>query len=290
MNHIDNHMKSIEEVKHFWDSNPLFSGEYDGKVGSRNYFEQHEKVIIDDCMAGSFDNRVIDFLKKECTVLDIGCGPGFWVRQFCRMGLNVSACDISTAAVELTKKSLELYDLKADVREGNAEKLLYKDESFDHVNCQGVIHHTPNTEMCISEFHRVLKPNGTACFSVYHRNFILRSPLLLKIVSKLIGHRVALEGRGRENILREPNANEIVRLYDGKDNPIGKSYTVDEMLTMVRDYNLNFIAKWYHFFPARAFPFSIPKHLHKFLNNYFGLLLVLFVKKSGRSEKGNFVS
>lgn len=270
---------SIEHVKEFWDSNPLFSGEFDGEVGSREYFERHEKVIMNDCMAGSFDDRFFNFLESDRSILDIGCGPGFWVRKFCRMGLTVYACDLSTTAVELTKKSLQLFDLKAHVLEGNAENLPYRDESFDYVNCQGVIHHTPDTEKCIGEFFRILKPGGLVSFSVYHRNVILRSPLLLSILSALFTRWVDLRGRGREAIMWASNADEIVRLYDGKDNPLGKSYTVDDVLTMIRSHNLICIRKWHTNFPARSLPFRIPRSLHKFLNDYFGLLVVFLARK-----------
>jgi hypothetical protein len=34
-----------------------------------------------------------------------------------------------------------------------------------------------------------------------------------------------LKGRGRERIFLERDPDEIVRLYDGADNPIGKSFT-----------------------------------------------------------------
>jgi ubiquinone/menaquinone biosynthesis C-methylase UbiE len=273
---------SIREVKEFWDLNPLFSGEYKGVVGSRGYFEHHERVIINDCMAGSFDDRFVNFLERDRSILDIGCGPGFWVRQFSRRGLEVSACDLSTTAVELTRKSLELFGVQGDVREGNAENLPYQDESFDYINCQGVIHHTPDTEKCVAEFHRVLKPGGLVSFSVYHRNLVLRSTILLKIVSVFLAHRIGLIGRGRENVLLKSNADEIVRRYDGLNNPIGKAFTADEITSMIRSNNLVFIKKWRHYFPARAFPIRIPQTLHKLLNNHFGLLMVFLARKTER--------
>ena len=279
MNRAQDKTISLQEVKSFWDSNPLFFGEFDGDLGSREYFEQHEKIVIDDCMAGELDERFFSFLDSGHSILDIGCGPGFWVRHFCRMGLNVFACDLSTTAVELTKKSLELYGLKAQLSEGNAESLSYRDGSFDYLNCQGVIHHTPNTAGCIGEFFRVLKPGGLVCFSVYHRNFVLRSPIVLRMVSAALSRRVGLKGRGREHILRESDPDEIVRLFDGEDNPLGKSYTVDEMLNMIRSNNLIPIKTWHHYFPARGFHLKISKRLHKVLNDRFGLLIVYLAKK-----------
>jgi 2-polyprenyl-3-methyl-5-hydroxy-6-metoxy-1,4-benzoquinol methylase len=270
---------SLKEIKNFWDLNPLFFGEFDGDLGSREYFEQHEKTVIEDCMAGALDNRFFSFIHSGRSILDIGCGPGFWVRQFCRMGLNVFACDLSRTAVELTKKSLELYGLTAQLTEGNAESLAYRDESFDYLNCQGVIHHTPDTTGCLGEFFRVLKPGGVVCFSVYHRNFFLRSPAVLRVLSVALSGRVGLKGRGRENILRKPDPDEIVRLFDGDENPLGKSYTVGEMLNMIRFNNLIPIKTWHHYFPARAFHLRISKRLHKILNDCFGLLIVYIAKK-----------
>jgi len=289
MNPAQDKAASLQEVKNFWDSNPLFFGEFDGDLGSKGYFEEHEKVVIDDCMAGELDDRFFNFLESGGSILDIGCGPGFWVRQLCRMGLNVFACDLSTTAVELTKKSLELYSLTAHLFAGNAENLPYKEEAFDYINCQGVIHHTPNTAGCIGEFFRVLKPGGLVCFSVYHRNFLLRSPILLRMVSAILSRRVGLKGRGRENILRKSDPDEIVRRFDGEDNPLGKSYSVGEMLNMIRSNSLIPIKTWHHYFPARAFHLKIPKRLHKVLNDCFGLLTVYLAKKPKKQKKITFL-
>jgi len=272
-------LKTINDVKQFWDAYPLFSGEHQGVAGTLEFFEHHEKVIINDIMGGCPDDNFSKYLKRDGSILDIGCGPGFWVRQFCRQGLDVYACDLSTTAVELTEKSLELYNLKADVREGNAEELPYGDESFDYINCQGVIHHTPNTEKCISEFYRVLKPGGLVCFSVYYRNFILRHKLMIKIISKLFGNFIILRGRGRQDLLRQIDAHEIVRLYDGNDNPIGKSYTFDEIKSLIKSNNLILMKKWHSYFPVRALSFNVPKPLHRFLNYYFGFMIVFLARK-----------
>ena len=204
------------------------------------------------------------------------------MRYFLKLGFNnLSACDLTSRAVALTKKSLELYglDTSVELKIGNAEDLPYENESIDHVNCQGVIHHTPNTKKCIEEFYRVLKPGGTLCFSVYYNLFLLRHPFLLKIVSLLLARFVSLSGRGRETILSSENSQEIVRIYDGIDNPIGKAFTLKDIKNMVNSmFRIIRISRT--FFPARALPFKIPKVLHHWLHNRYGFLIVILAKKN----------
>lgn len=279
MQRLFNTSTTIDEIKKFWDENPLYFGEYSGEIGTIDYFAQHEKIVIEDCMGGSLDNRFFNFLEPQKKILDVGCGPGFWVRQFCKRGLDVFAVDISTTAVKLTTTSLLLYKLKANVQEGNAEELPYPDESFDFINCQGVIHHTPNTEKCLFEFNRVLKPGGIICFSVYHKNIFLKNASLLRIIARISGKIIKPTGRGRENIFKYIEPDEIVRLYDGESNPLGKAFTINEIKKMIGLNQLIFIKKWHSLFPARFLPVKIPKFLHRILSDYFGLIVVFLVQK-----------
>ncbi|MCE5252274.1 class I SAM-dependent methyltransferase [bacterium] len=274
--------KDIENVRHFWEENPLFQGEGKNEIGSKEWFIEWEDVYINDCYAGHEPESIYTKgLQKESKILDVGCGPGFWVRYFLKKGfVNVSACDLTSKAVELTLKSLELFNItcKPNIKVGNAEQLSYPDESFDHINCQGVIHYVPDTKKAIVEFHRVLKPHGTACFSVYHKFFLLRHPFLLKIILLILRRIINLRGRGRETMLNTVEPDEIVRRYDGENNPIGQSFTIKEMKTMVD--GLFEITEIQHFyFPARAFPFKIPKIVHRWLHKHYGLLIVIHANK-----------
>ncbi len=94
------------------------------------------------------------------------------------------------------------------------------------------------------------------------------------MISLLSGGLFGLRGRGRENLLASGNAEEIVRLYDGSGNPIGRSYTKQELLEMTDGlFRIDEIR--YFFFPARALPFRIPMALHRFLHRQAGLMIIL---------------
>jgi SAM-dependent methyltransferase len=139
---------------------------------------------------------------------------------------RIVAADLTPSALQIVRKRLDAYGVEAELCEENAEQLTFAEGSFDHVNCQGVIHHTPNTEQAVVEIARVLRLGGTASISVYYRNPILRLwPYLRWVGFPLAKLGGGLRGRGRENIFLEGNVDEIVRLYDGVNNPIGKSYS-----------------------------------------------------------------
>ena len=266
---------SIEEVRRFWTDSPLFVGEGRHEPGTREWFDEHEDVYVNDCFAGEAHPIFSRGVTTGTVLLDAGCGPGIWVRFFARRGVrHLHACDLTPTAVALTNKSLQLYGLHGDVQMGNIETLPYADATFDHVNCQGVVHHTPDPSQAIREFHRVLKPGGTLCLSVYHRNVLLRSPRLLKLLRRVLVPLISLMGRGRESMLSTADADEIVRMYDGRDNPIGGSYTLDEVHALVApSFAVEEVG--YFYFPGRVLPFRLPRRLHAWLSRNHGLMVIL---------------
>ncbi len=276
-------MTDLNQVRTFWESNPLWTGESKYDAGSVSFFDEHRAVYIADCFAGGFDVRFLPPPRpcaQDMKILDLGCGIGFWVSEFAMRGLNnLYAADLTEQALKLTKKRLDTYGLKAELSQQNAEKLTFEDESFDHVNCQGVIHHTPDTPATIAEIARVLKPGGTASISVYYRNPILRLwPVLRWIAWPLAKLGAGLKGRGRENIFLESNVDEIVRLYDGEGNPIGKSYTKEQFSSLLQTH-FQIKETYLHFFPARAIPFKIPMIIHRWLDKRLGFMIYATVQK-----------
>ncbi len=102
-------------------------------------------------------------------VLEIGVGLGADHQQFAQAGAMLHGCDLTSRAVEHTRRRLQLFGLRSELRQADAENLPYPDESFDFVYSWGVLHHSPDTPKAIAEVHRVLKPGGEARIMVYHK-------------------------------------------------------------------------------------------------------------------------
>ena len=95
-------------------------------------------------------------LKKDCKILDAGCGSGKTLSFFRKMGYNNSfGADISDEALKLC----ETIGLKIgkDVKKIDLTKTDFKDQSFTVVFSDGVLEHFRDFSPFISEFCRISK-------------------------------------------------------------------------------------------------------------------------------------
>lgn len=265
-------MPDIEAIRNFWDENPLWTGESAHQPGTREFFDEHREIYYRDCFAGQMDERI--FPEQRGKVLDLGCGVGFWPVEFWQRGFrDITAADLSPRSLELAQKRAEAYGATVGFHEENAERLSFADETFDHVNCLGVVHHTVSPEQAVAEIHRVLRPGGTATISVYYKNVMLRHFRLFRPLAMLFGRAGArLSGRGREDIYSVPDVSEIVRFYDGANNPKGIAYDRREFAALVDALRVDEV--FFHFFPARSLPVRIPGWLHRILNRQLPFMIV----------------
>lgn len=87
-----------------------------------------------------------------------------------------------------------------------------------------------------------------------------------------------MKGRGRESILCQNDTAEIVRMYDGDKNPIGKVYTKEEAVRLMSPY-FDVEKTFLSTFPARAFPFPLPRFLRRFLTKNLGFQIHMHLRK-----------
>ena len=89
--------------------------------------------------------------------------------RFAQHGAVVHGVDITETHHQLCKKNLSLHGIKGEIKLCDADALAYPDNRFDVVYSHGVLHHIANTEDCIKEIYRVLKPGGILMLGLYHR-------------------------------------------------------------------------------------------------------------------------
>ena len=94
---------------------------------------------------------------------------GFHTDLMVRAGAQVTAIDISSASVEATRRRLALKGLSAEVREADAEAMLFPRGAFDFVWSWGVIHHSSRTALIVRRISELLSEDGEARVMVYNR-------------------------------------------------------------------------------------------------------------------------
>ena len=131
-------------------------------------FKAFEKKALDTVYSepvGGFHDVLIpdiiqQFLSKfdldpQCKILDIGCGPGVFIKSAQSMGYN-----------NVTGVTLSTQDVDACTEQGFAvlhasmTDLPVADASVDFIWCRHALEHSPYPLFTLFEFYRVLKPTG----------------------------------------------------------------------------------------------------------------------------------
>jgi arsenite methyltransferase len=97
-------------------------------------------------------------------ILDIGCGPGFYVRELLdEVGEagSIVAVDASPDMLDLARHRCEGHD-NVTFREGNATALPVDDGDFDAALCVQVMEYVPDAPAALAEIYRALRPGGRA--------------------------------------------------------------------------------------------------------------------------------
>lgn len=265
----------IRTVRRYWEGRPLGSLEVQAEPGSPAFFERFDEVREQD--EGVFARSIYGFDRHAGQrVLDIGCGNGWPVEHFARGGARVTGVDLTETAVALTRRRLALAGLEATLVVGNAEALPFADGTFDYVSSSGVLHHTPDTERAMAEAVRVVRTGGGGMVALYYRHILLSRVLwpATRFFVRLLF--AAVPGRHAFGTVETPQ--DLVRLYDGNDNPIGRAYGRREVERMLPGCRVERVEV--HFFPTRfLFRKSPPMRLRRLLDRWLGLLIYVRFRK-----------
>lgn len=166
-------------------------------------------------------------------VLEIGPGGGGHSALFQSKGADMRAVDITPERAISTAFKFSLLPGNGMAYQADAEHLPFRDNSFDIVYSNGVLHHSENTDRCIAEVRRVLKPGGRAVVMLYARH------------SAVFWLNILPRGLFSGEFFRWPEAQWIGRVTEGKPkhgstrNPITRVYTKAGMERLFSDFRIH---------------------------------------------------
>jgi ubiquinone/menaquinone biosynthesis C-methylase UbiE len=126
--------------------------------------------------------RCIDKLgysfKGDERLLDVGCGNGGVAGLLSERVGEVVAVDI-----EPSEEWKSVPGVTFAVADG--ESLPFEDGEFDLIHSKDSLHHMDHPEAAVAEYHRVLKPGGTALIVEANRY----NPVFFVHMTKMLGHQ-----------------------------------------------------------------------------------------------------
>lgn len=94
-------------------------------------------------------------LKKTAKILDVGCGPGYFLDITKKLKYK------NVQGTTGTREDIAICEKKGHtVREEDISFLSDKDESLDFIFCRQVLEHSPFPFITLLEYNRVLKPDA----------------------------------------------------------------------------------------------------------------------------------
>lgn len=149
--------------------------DWDDKTWIRNF---HELLIRDLALFTLGDVR-------GKRILDIGCGSGEYMLTILKMGGVCSGQDISSVFVNNALNLLKKENFKADIKTGDATKLLFEDGYFDIVFSADFFEHInyEQKNQVVSEVYRVLKPGGIFTIKTPNLDYLKLSVFLKRCMA-----------------------------------------------------------------------------------------------------------
>ena len=106
--------------------------------------------------------------KKQGKMLDVGCGPGFFLDEAKRQGWEVQGNDLSAWSKKYCHENFGI-----DVFQGLLTEARFPDRSFDAIVMNDVIEHLEDPKAVLNEIRRLLKSDGVIYISTPDINSFL---------------------------------------------------------------------------------------------------------------------
>lgn len=121
---------------------------------------------IYDCVNRNLKQRGI---MQKLNVADIGCGTGEMSIMWAQDGHNVHGLDVNEALLDIARQRAKDESLNIEFSLGSATSLPWEDASMDVCIAPELLEHVVEWKVCLTEFVRILKPNGVLYISTANK-------------------------------------------------------------------------------------------------------------------------
>lgn len=163
-----------KKIKKYWDRQPCNIKHSKKKIFSKEYFDEVKKKRY------FVEPHILEFAQfknyNKKNVLEIGCGIGTDAIEFIKNGAKYFGVEYSPKSLEITKKRIEILNLKKKKPElfnldaENLSEIKKLNIKFDLIYSFGVIHHTINMKKCFNEIYELANKNTEIKIMLYAKN------------------------------------------------------------------------------------------------------------------------
>jgi SAM-dependent methyltransferase len=161
---------------------------------------------------------LIENIKKDSSVLEVGCGDGRSLKDLLKVTKNLTGVDHDKDAVLHSKVNFKDFPtVKIILAEGKS--LPFKDNTFDYVTCIGTFANFGDEKLIIlEEIKRILKHDGKIIISVYSED-ALEERLKTYKKHKVIIKEIKKDGTvildiNRDGISEQFSQNKLVEIFN----------------------------------------------------------------------------
>ena len=221
------------KVKQFYEVYPFPNYKFDDnkytltQMGDKNFFSKELK----------------NFIGFNKSILEVGSGTS-QLSNYLAIGTNnrISAFDTSMKSLKIGNSFAKKNNIQnVSFIRGDIFDEIFKEEIFDFVLCNGVLHHTKNPSLAFSNIAKCLKKDGYILVGLYNKIGRFRTKFR-KFLYKILGRKIIMF---MDPVLRKIDKKSKDRIEawirDQYEHPVESMHTFDEVLNWFDHNNIEFI-------------------------------------------------
>lgn len=242
-------------------------------------------TLLDKSRKSIYAKKLDDEIPYGASVLEAGCGTGQLSISLSRYNRKITGIDLSKGSLIEAKKFIDINRITTvNLFRMNIFHMFFKDNTFDVIISNGVLHHTHNAKLAFTKLCKKLKKNGIIVVGLYHTYGRIMQKFRQFII-KIFGDKLKIiDSRFSENI---SNNKKIAWFLDQYKNPFETTHTLLEVKNWFYENNIEYLSSIPFDFQLDAKIFEKKNLKNK---NYYRLReLFLAFNRNQINEGGFFV-